>query len=71
MIFLLREASEETCTVKNPYEEENLKNHKEFTKKYGILGEKLLSLRIFILTGQKDFIHRVAFPNIKKQPSFI
>lgn len=29
------------------------------------------SLRIFILTGQKDFIHRVIFLNIKKHPSFI
>lgn len=42
MIFLLKEANEETCSVKNPYEGENRKNHREFIKKYGILGEKLL-----------------------------
>ena len=41
MIFLWRESNEYTCTRQNPYEEEYSKAHKEFTEKYGFLGEKL------------------------------
>ena len=41
MIFLFREANEDTCTKKNPYEEEHDKASDEFTKKYGFFGEKL------------------------------
>lgn len=41
MIFLWRELKEETCTRKNPYEEEYSKAFDEFHQKYGILGEKL------------------------------
>ena len=41
MIFLLREASEETCKRKNPYEAEYHKASEEFESKYGRLGEKL------------------------------
>ena len=41
MIFLWRESAEDTCTRKNPYEEEYDKAHAEFTDKYGLLGEKL------------------------------
>lgn len=41
MIFLWRESAEDTCTRKNPYEEEYDKAHTEFTDKYGLLGEKL------------------------------
>ena len=41
MIFLWREAAEDTCTRKNPYEEEYDRAHTEFTDKYGLLGEKL------------------------------
>lgn len=41
MIFLWRESNECTCTMKNPYEEEHSKAHKEFIEKYGLLGEKL------------------------------
>lgn len=41
MIFLWRESAEDTCTRKNPYEEEYDKAHAEFTDKYGFLGEKL------------------------------
>lgn len=35
MIFLLKEANEETCSVKNLYEEESRENHSEFIGKYG------------------------------------
>lgn len=41
MIFLWRESNEYTCTRTNPYEEEYWKAHREFTDKYGFLGEKL------------------------------
>lgn len=41
MIFLWREAKEETCTMKNPYEEEYMKAFVEFKEKYGTFGEKL------------------------------
>ena len=41
MIFLWKESAENTCTRKNPYEEEYDKAHAEFTDKYGLLGEKL------------------------------
>ncbi len=41
MIFLFREANAETCTKKNPYEEEYDKVLEEFTEKYGILGDGL------------------------------
>lgn len=41
MIFLFREANEETCQRKNPYEDEHMRIFAEFTAKYGILGEKL------------------------------
>lgn len=41
MIFLFREANEQTCTKKNPYAEAHMAVYEEFTKKYGLLGEKL------------------------------
>ncbi len=41
MIFLWRESKEDTCTQKNPYEEEYDKASREFHEKYGIFGEKL------------------------------
>ena len=41
MIFLMREAGEETCTRKNPYEEEYGRARDEFEAKYGSWGEKL------------------------------
>ena len=41
MIFLWRETDEETCSKKNPYEEEYMKAFEEFTDEYGVLGEKL------------------------------
>ena len=41
MIFLFREANEETCRKKNPYEEQYEKCSDEFIKKYGFFGEKL------------------------------
>ncbi|MBQ7170104.1 MAG: hypothetical protein IJR63_09425 [Synergistaceae bacterium] len=43
MIFLFREASEDTCTRRNPYEAEYDRIQAEFTEKYGLLGEKLLT----------------------------
>lgn len=41
MIFLFREANEDTCTKKNPYEEEHDRAFKEFTEKYGLFGDGL------------------------------
>ncbi len=41
MIFLWRESKEETCSRKNPYDEEYDAASKEFHDKYGFLGEKL------------------------------
>lgn len=41
MIFLWREAKEETCSMKNPYEDEYMKAFVEFKEKYGMFGEKL------------------------------
>lgn len=41
MIFLWKETDENTCSKKNPYEEEHSKTHDEFTERYGFLGEKL------------------------------
>ena len=43
MIFLLKEADEETCSRKNPYEEEYEKAWEEFMEKYGDWGEKLMT----------------------------
>ena len=41
MIFLFREADEDTCTKKNPYDKRYWKASKEFKKRYGPRGEKL------------------------------
>lgn len=41
MVRLFREADEEACKRKNPYEEEYWCALEEFTEKYGIFGEKL------------------------------
>lgn len=41
MVFLLREANEDTCQKKNPYEDEFMRISDEFSEKYGFLGEKL------------------------------
>ena len=43
MVFLMREADENTCTRANPYEEAYDKAQKEFNDKYGMFGEKLLT----------------------------
>lgn len=45
MIFLWRESLEDTCTRKNPYEEEYWKAQDEFEKMYGQFGEKLQTER--------------------------
>ena len=41
MEFLFREANEDTCRKKNPYEEEYDLKQEAFTAKYGMFGEKL------------------------------
>ena len=41
MEFLFREANEDTCRKKNPYEEEYDLTQEAFTAKYGMFGEKL------------------------------
>lgn len=41
MIFLLREADEDTCTRKNPLEEERDRIYREFEETYGLFGKKL------------------------------
>ena len=43
IVFLLRESDEDTCSKKNPYEEEYNKAREEFATKYGDFGEKLLT----------------------------
>ena len=43
LIFLLRDANEDTCTKVNPYDEEYTRISKEFRAKYGEWGEKLLT----------------------------
>lgn len=43
IIFCLQEANEETCSKTNKYQEEFDKAFAEFEKKYGVLGEKLLT----------------------------
>lgn len=43
LIFLLREADENSCTKKNQHEEEYYATSKEFEDKYGLFGEKLLT----------------------------
>jgi len=43
MIFLLREAHEETCTRENKYDAEYKKALDEFDKKYGLFGDGLKS----------------------------
>lgn len=41
MIFLWREVDEDTCSRKNPYDEEYHRASDEFEEKYGMHGEKL------------------------------
>ena len=43
MVFLFREANEDTCQRKNPYEDEAMRVMEEFTKQYGLFGEKLMT----------------------------
>lgn len=43
MISLWRESVEETCSRKNKYEDEYEKVLEDFEKKYGMLGEKILT----------------------------
>lgn len=41
MIFLFREAVEETCSRKNPYDGEHIQQFQEFEARFGMLGEGL------------------------------
>lgn len=41
MIFLLHEMNEDTCSMKNEYQDEIDNAQEEFNKKYGFFGEKL------------------------------
>lgn len=41
MIFLLREMNEETCSVKNPYEDKYAIINEDYIQKYGLFGEGL------------------------------
>ena len=41
MIFLWRETNEETCSKKNPYEDEYMKAFSDFHERYGLFGERL------------------------------
>lgn len=41
MIFLWREIDEDTCSQKNPYDEEHSRAINDFNEKYGLFGEKL------------------------------
>ncbi len=43
IIFLMREANEDTCSRQNPYAKEYEQVYKEFESKYGEFGEKLLT----------------------------
>lgn len=43
MIFLATEMNEDTCQRKNPLEEKYRKASEEFSTKYGLFGEKLLT----------------------------
>ena len=43
MIFLFREASEDTCTKINPYEAEFEKALDDFTERFGVCGEGLMT----------------------------
>ena len=43
MAFLADEMSEETCSMKNPYEKDFHRTYRTFEKKYGLFGEKLLT----------------------------
>ncbi len=43
MAFLLKEADEDTCSRKNPFEDEYWKANKEFEEKNGSFGENLMT----------------------------
>lgn len=43
MAFLAEEMNEETCSMKNPFEKDIHRVYRAFEKKYGLLGEKLLT----------------------------
>lgn len=66
MIFLLREACEDTSIVKNPYEEESRRIHMEFSEKYGVLGEKLLKPEDIYPNGAKRIYTPADLPEYKE-----
>lgn len=57
MIFLWRESDEDTCSKKNPYEEEYDKAHEEFVEKYGLCGEKLQTVEEKLELGEMRRMH--------------
>ena len=61
MIFLWRESGEETCSQKNPYDEEFHKAALEFDEKYGFLGEKLQTKAEVEEARKRGGGHRVHF----------
>ncbi|MBE5905017.1 MAG: hypothetical protein E7275_12150 [Pseudobutyrivibrio sp.] len=56
MIFLLREADEDTCTRENPYDEEWRQAWDEFECKYGLFGEKLLTEEDLAGPGRRAYL---------------
>lgn len=58
MIFLLREADEDTCSRKNPLEEEYDRIYREFEEAYGLFGEKLQTE-----TEKNSAYHTMHFPS--------
>ena len=58
MEFLFREANEDTCRKKNPYEKEHDLAREEFTEKYGMFGEKLKTEEA-IAREKREHTHRL------------
>ena len=56
MIFLFREALEETCSKKNPYAGEHTRQFTEFESRFGMLGEKLQTKEELAEHGQTGCI---------------
>ena len=74
MIFLLREANEDTCSKVNPYEEEYHRVSEEFREKYGEWGEKLLTEEEKRKPRKAEvipFICPLTCPNTRRSASFI
>ena len=69
MIFLLKEANEDTCSRRNPYEEEYDRICDEFYKKYGAYGEELMTEEQR-KAAEQNYGRRMHFPrDVKKYRS--